>query len=148
MGKIGRSLKFPTIQNIIKANIHHIEREGQEYVGTDNLRNRGSLEWVLEVIQNPLFGIESYPSLTAKAAKLAWVIITRHVFWNGNKRTGMSVMKTFLRINGYRLNVTNDEIVEIARRIGGEYKEEDYSVEEFAEWIRDRLIVNEKQILQ
>jgi death-on-curing protein len=137
--KVSCSLKFLTREDIVKLNRRHIETTGGSYFEPDNLRNPDSLEWVLDAIQYPLFGIDQYPTLTEKAAMLAWVIIKGHVFYDGCKRTGMSALQLFLKQNDYQLNVTTDEIVEVALRIAGGYTEEDYSYEEFVQWVRDKL---------
>ena len=145
MGKTGVSLRFPTLEDIVKINRRHLDTSGEEYFEPDNLRDTGGLEWVLEAIQYPLFGVDHYPSLVEKAAKLTWTIIGGHVFWNGNKRTGMSVLHAFLRVNGYRLNTTNDEVVQIALRIAQANTEESYTYEEFVQWVRDRLVIDSRQ---
>jgi death-on-curing protein len=95
------------------------------------------LEWVLDAIQCPLFGIDPYPTLVEKAALLAWTIIDGHVFHDGNKRTGISALKIFLRVNGYDTKASDDELIEVALRIavGGE----GYSLRDFTQWIGERL---------
>jgi len=145
MGKISRPLKFPSFEDIVKNNRYHLKAAGQRYVGVDNLKERGSLKWVLDAIQYPLFGVGHYPSLVEKATKLAWTIIGGHVFWDGNKRTGMSVLYIFLRLNGYQLDTTNDEIVEIALRVAKARTEESYTYEEFVQWVRDRIVIDSQQ---
>jgi len=143
MEEISHSLNFPTFEDIVKTNLLHLELAGQRWVGVDNLKDRGSLEWVLEVIQYPLFGVDRYPTLAEKAAILAWKIIAGHVFWDGNKRTGMSILHGFLRRNGYRLDISQDEVVEIACRIAGKCSGETWAYEDFAQWVRDKMVFDE-----
>jgi len=145
MEKTGCPLKFPSFEDIVKTNRYHLKAAGQRHVGVDNLKERGSLKWVLDAIQSPLFGVDHYPSLVEKAAKLAWTIIGGHVFWDGNKRTGMSVLHAFLRVNGYRLNTTNDQVVQIALRIAQANTEKSYTCEEFVQWVRDKIVIDSKQ---
>jgi death-on-curing protein len=111
-------LRFPTREDIVRLNRRLVEETGGEFVPPDNLMNPGSLEWVLEAIQYPLFGVDQYPTLADKAALLAWIIIEGHVFHDGNKRTGMATLISFIRLNGYQLDVSPDEIVEVALRVG------------------------------
>ena len=147
MGQTGRPvtsphLEYPTREDIVDLNRTHIARFGGEFIPPDNLLNPGSLEWVLEAIQYPLFGVDRYPSLEEKAATLAWIIISRHVFYDGNKRTGMSAMIIFLEANGYLFQAPDDEIIEAALQIaqvetgdaGGEY-----SFQAFVEWVRKNV---------
>jgi death-on-curing protein len=133
-------VNFPTRDNIVKLNRRHTQREGSFYVEPDNLRNADSLEWVLEAIQYPLFGVDNYPTLAEKAALLAWVIIDGHVFHDGCKRTGMSALDIFIRQNDHWLDASDEEIVEVALKVAGENTESDYTFNEFAEWVRSRLI--------
>lgn len=98
------------------------------------------MDWVLEAIQAPeLFAVPLYPSLVEKAALLSWVIIDGHVFYDGNKRTGISALNAFLKTNGFALEVTTEEVVEIALEIarGGSLRV--LSREAFGDWITERL---------
>lgn len=141
MGEIKEPLIFPTFEEIVKNNHLHLTKAGQPIKGIDNLKEPGSLKWVLDAIQYPLFGSHQYPSIAEKAGILVWVIIDGHVFWDGSKRTGMSVLNIFLRVNGYRLKTTNEEIVEIALRIGDIDAEKEYTRKEFVEWIKKKLTI-------
>lgn len=61
------------------------------------------------------FGEEQfYPTVAEKSARLAYEIITRHPFLDGNKRTAMDVMLTFYQSEtGRRLMATNEEILKL-----------------------------------
>lgn len=141
MENTGNSVRVPSIEDIVGINRRHIERTGGRWTGADNLKEQGSLEWVLEAIQYPLFGVDLCPTLTEKAAQLAWTIIGGHVFWDGNKRTGMTALLLFLRLNGCRLNVTSCEIVQTALQIATAATSQDYGIADLVQWIRDRLII-------
>lgn len=54
---------------------------------------------------------ELYPDLFSKAAALMDSLVRNHPFVDGNKRTAITATALFLRINGYRLVVENDEMV-------------------------------------
>jgi death-on-curing protein len=133
-------LILPVREDIVLLNRRHIEQSGGMYVEPDNLIKPGSLEWVLEAIQYPLFSTDPYPTLCEKAAILAWTIIDDHVFYDGCKRTGMSALEIFIEENGFRLNATNEEILGVALRIAGGYPEEEYSFEQFAQWVRSMVV--------
>ena len=75
MGKASRTLIFPTREDITNLNRYHITNTGGFDDGGANLKNSGSLEWVLDAIQYPLFGVDNYPGIAEKAAILAWIII-------------------------------------------------------------------------
>ena len=65
-----------------------------------------------------MFGAELYQGLASKACVYAFNIITRHVFYDGNKRTGMASALWFLRKNGKKTpELTEDFVVEMALRV-------------------------------
>lgn len=84
-----------------------------------HLLNAGSLEYVVKAVQHRMMGIDIYPSLSRKAAAYAYHIITRHIFVDGNKRTGMACALLFLRLNGCLLiqNIRKESVVELAVNI-------------------------------
>jgi death-on-curing protein len=87
-----------------------IEASGGYFSPPDNLRNRESLEYILDAIENPIFGTCIFPTITEKAAALAHNIIVSHVFFDGNKRTAMHTAWMFLQSNG--VNMQPDSTVE------------------------------------
>jgi death-on-curing protein len=140
VGQNGYSLRFPTREDIIRLNRRHLERSGEEYFLPDNMVNPGSLDWVLDVIKYPVFGVDLYPTLAKKAARLAWTIIVGHVFWEGNHRTGMAALEIFLGTNGHRLAATDDEMEEVGYRLDSTDPNECLSCEGFAEWIDNKVV--------
>jgi death on curing protein len=140
LAEVGATLKYPTRLDLVDINRRHIRESGGFSVNRENLRNPASLEWVLDSIQHSeLFGIDQYPTPEEKAALLAWVIIEGHVFHDGSKRTAMSVMDAFLRDNGYILEATNDEIVQIAIEIARGQEQRSLTRDDFVRWTRDRI---------
>ncbi len=135
MAETGGALELPRYRDILNLNRRHIETTGGEWVAPDNVRNAGSLRWVLEAIQHPLFGSQRYPTLAEKAALLAWIIIDGHVFFDGCKRTGMAALEMVLWRNGYELQASGDQIIEIALRIARR-AEEPFSLDELIAWVR------------
>ena len=57
--------------------------------------------------------IEAYPTIVEKAARLMYFIINNHAFIDGNKRIGVVVMLTTLRLNGMNLKYTQAELIEL-----------------------------------
>jgi death-on-curing protein len=132
-------VKYPTIEQIIQANYRHLSESGHFFIPPDNLKERGTLEWVLDAIQYPLFGVDQYPTFIDKASILTWKIIRGHVFWDGNKRTGMTILHYFCRINTFYLNVKYPENRDAALLIADASEENKYSEVELTSWIRERL---------
>ena len=56
-------------------------------------------------------GQDLYLDLFSKAAALMDSLVRNHPFVDGNKRTAITSAGIFLRINGYRLIVENEELV-------------------------------------
>ena len=100
MEGFGGPVVYPTVETICGWNRQLILQSGREYVPPDNLLNSNSLHYILEAIKAPIFGIDQYPTLKEKAAAIGAQIITRHVFVDGNKRTGVSAACAFLIRNG------------------------------------------------
>ena len=131
---------FPSKQLIIDLNRDLIKNYGGYFEGEDNLENPSSLDWVLEAIQYPIFGYDKYPSISKKAAVLGWIINTGHVFYDGNKRTSTMAILIFLSANGFALNSSKEELIQIAERIS-KYKETNFSLDEYTLWIEERIVL-------
>jgi len=65
-------------------------------------------------IQAPYAGFgddEFYPTVQAKAARLAFALINDHPFVDGNKRIGITAMVVLLGINDYEVEATDDDLI-------------------------------------
>ncbi len=71
-----------------------------EFGGSRGLRDRGALE---AAIFRPQIGY--YDSLAEQAAALMESLANNHAFVDGNKRVSFAVTDTFLRVNGFYLDV-------------------------------------------
>lgn len=74
-----------------------------------HVRDAGLLASALARPATTLFGDDAYMSLELKAAALLESVVRNHPFIDGNKRSGWTLMVTFLWINGYRHHMTADE---------------------------------------
>ena len=139
MGKNGQRLNYyPTVEDIANLNRKLILQTGGNADGAGRFHNANSLEWVLGAIQYSLFDVDRHPTISEKAALLAWVIITRHVFIDGNKRTGFASMELFLEDNGFYISAKDDEIFVIADTIA-KSSINGYTLEQFTVWVRTHL---------
>ena len=129
-------MRFLNLYIVTQINELVINTFGGDYNPPDNIINRGTIEWVLERIENPLFGEDQYPTIFEKAALLLWYINTGHVFFDGNKRTAFVVAATFLKINGYNLVTSQDTVKEISLKVAT-YQQVNYSFEELVQWITE-----------
>ena len=74
------------------------------YGGGNGVRDRGLLE---SVLHRPKTGY--YNSLAEQAAALMHSLTNNHAFVDGNKRVAFAATGVFLRLNGYRIQVSADE---------------------------------------
>ena len=54
-----------------------------------------------------------YPTLAGKAAGLMHSVASNHALVDGNKRLALLATVVFLRINGYRVDLTDDEAFDL-----------------------------------
>jgi len=108
-----REIEYLTLEEVIELNRRLIEDYGGDFSGQTNILNEGPILYVLDAIQGTIFGTDLYPSVKEKAAALAHSIITSHVFFDGNKRTGMFTAWLFLMANGVVINL-DPSIVDLA----------------------------------
>lgn len=81
--------------------------------GTTGLRDEALLESALSAPFLGFAGMDAYPSLQQKAARLCYGLVKNHPFVDGNKRIGTHVMLVFLALNGVELCYTQSELADI-----------------------------------
>jgi death on curing protein len=86
-------------------------------LGAGPVRDIGLLDSACHRPRAGLLGQEAYPTLTAKAAALMHSIAGNHALIDGNKRLALLATVVFLRINGYRLDLTDDEAFDLTMAV-------------------------------
>ncbi len=87
--------------------------------GTDGVRDDGLLDSALCAPFQSFDGIDVFPSIQQKAARLGFGLIKNHPFVDGNKRIGAHVMLIFLALNHIELEYTQEELTEIILKVAG-----------------------------
>ena len=105
--------KFVSQQAVLRIHARQVERFG----GTPGLRDEGLLESALAQPQATFGGQILHPTIFEQAAAYLYHLAMNHPFIDGNKRTAFAVMDTFLRANGYRLEITDDEAYNLVMRV-------------------------------
>lgn len=105
------SLLFLTQDEILLLHEQNIE----EFGGTHGLRDEGALESALLAAENRAYYEEA--GLAICAATYAYHHSQAHAFIDGNKRIAAAATELFVRLNGFRLQVTNAEIIELFLKI-------------------------------
>jgi len=100
-------LLFPTIEEVLDLHKQAIE----EFGGAHGLRDEAALESALMAAENRAY--YETASLAICAATYAYHLTQAHAFIDGNKRIAAAVSELFLSINDARLELTNDEIVDL-----------------------------------
>jgi death on curing protein len=134
-------IKYLEFSDLIEIHHRHLSSEGIETSFAGVLHNPNSLGYLLDVVRIEQSQSDPYPTLAEKAAVYTFNIITRHVFVDGNKRTGMTAMFWFLNLNGADLkDITSKEIVNVALSIA----ENKMAFDELVQWIDQRIIFTDK----
>ena len=112
------------------------KRQIAEHGGGDGIRDEGLLLSALARPQNLYAYSEIAPDISALAASLAFGIAKNHPFIDGNKRTALVVSRTFLLLNGFNIEATQEEKYLTFLKLA----EGNLSEEELAEWFRQKLV--------
>lgn len=97
-----------------------------DFGGARGIRDSGLLESALARPFQTFGGEDLYPTVFEKAAALAESLIVNHPFIDGNKRTGMLAMVTFLFEYNFVLTAGEDDLYNFTISIStGETKFDD-----------------------
>lgn len=123
--------KFVSYSQVLRIHQRQIELFG----GTDGIRDEGLLESALAQPQATFGGELLHPTISEQAAVYLFHLSMNHPFIDGNKRTAFAVMLTFLKLNNYRLNVSQEEAYHLVIQV----VERHISREELAQYLVDKL---------
>lgn len=110
------------------------KRQIAEHRGGDGVRDEGLLSSALARPQNILAYTDN-ADIAALAGAYAFGIAKNHPFIDGNKRTALVVMRTFLLLNGHRFEASQEEKYTTFLKLA----EGSLSEDELVEWIRSKL---------
>jgi death-on-curing protein len=82
-------------------------------LGAGPVRDLGLLDSACHRPRSGLLGQEAYPTLVGKASALLHSLACNHALVDGNKRLALLGTVVFLRINGYYLDLTDDEAFDL-----------------------------------
>lgn len=78
-----------------------------------HIRDHGLLASALARPATTLFGVDAYPSLDRKAAALLESVVGNHPFFDGNKRSGWTLMVALLWLNGFAHDFATDDAFDL-----------------------------------
>ena len=79
-------------KQILKLHSELVEKFG----GIDGVRDKGLIESSINNVYQSYFGVEKYPTIEEKAARLCYSFIKNHAFLDGNKRIAATLFIYFL----------------------------------------------------
>ncbi len=124
-------MKYLTVQDVLLLHSLAIDKYG----GSHGLRDFGLLESAVMRPQATYGGEDLYPTVFLKGAALVHSLLLNHQFVDGNKRTAMFSVMTFMELNGYVFKAEQKEIVETALWIENQKPE----IEEIADWLKKHV---------
>jgi death on curing protein len=83
-------------------------------VGDDVPAEFGLLESAVMRPQTTVGGADAYPSIHDKAAAMFHSLVRSHPFLDGNKRTAVAAMVVLYRLNGWRIEMEQGDMVALA----------------------------------
>lgn len=98
-----------TVEHILNLHKEVISRYG----GAHGLRDKNLLDSCVNATFQSFDDIEMFPTIQEKAAKLGFGIAKNHAFIDGNKRTAVHVMCSYLIANGIYLKYNDQEIIDL-----------------------------------
>lgn len=99
--------------------------------GIDGIRDEGLLDSALSAPFQSFGGIDAFPSIQQKAARLGYGLVKNHAFIDGNKRIGTHAMLVFLALNRIELDYTQEELSDTILKVAAD----EYSFHDLLEWI-------------
>ena len=104
-------MRFFTLAEILELHQLNIERFG----GSPGIREQGALESALMAAENRAY-YENADAISCAAA-YGLHLCQAHAFVDGNKRIAAVACEGFLRLNGFNLTATNDELIAVFLRL-------------------------------
>ena len=103
-------MRYLTIEDILIIAVGH--------VGNYQLLNENQLPYLVGIVGEKFGDTDLFPTVFQKAAVYAHHIITGHIFFDGNKRIGLTCALRFLELNGYsRRPDIEDSIIDLGFKI-------------------------------
>ena len=121
-------MKYLTVKDVLLLHDIAIDKFG----GSHGLRDLGLLESAVARPESSFGGEDLYPTIFLKAGALVHSLLMNHQFVDGNKRTAMFSVMTFLELNGYKFVAKQKEVVNAALWIENKKP----TIEEISKWLK------------
>lgn len=121
---------YLTFQEAVKFHVLYMRKLGETRFG---VFDRNLIESALARPQHA--AVYENAGIIRQAATLLYGLIKNHPWEGGNKRTATFLMNLFLKRNGWRLETTVSEIVELVLAI----ESDKWKTDEIENWLRSRV---------
>ena len=81
--------------------------------GSHGIRDIGLIESAVSRAYATFSGNDLYETVEAKIAATTYSLVSNHGFVDGNKRIGIATMLLLLQLNGYKLQYSQQELIDL-----------------------------------
>lgn len=125
-------MRYFTFEEVLELHFMVVE----DFGGAHGVRDENRLRSLIESPQLVAFGVAQYETVFEKAAVYMRNCIADHVFVDGNKRTGTTLMVIFLTRHGVNLSASPKELEDFAVRVAVAH----LTVADIAAWLEAHAI--------
>ena len=104
-----------------------------KYGGSHGIRDLGLIQSAIARPQSSFGGDDLYSNVFDKAAALFHSLMFNHAFIDGNKRTTIVSTSRFLSLNGFELDVSQEDFVAFPLLVENKH----LSIEKISKWIEN-----------
>ncbi|MBS5971866.1 MAG: type II toxin-antitoxin system death-on-curing family toxin [Finegoldia magna] len=108
----------------------------EEFGGLCGVRDENLLDLSLNSSYQTFLGEDLYKGNINKIVHLGFSLIKNHPFIDGNKRIGTHVLLVLLELNGYSLEYSQKELIEIILSISASEKTE----KDLLAWVKNHIL--------
>ena len=107
----------------------------KKFGGVVGIRDEKFLDSAIYAPFQTFGGNELYPTIIEKATRLGFGLIKNHPFIDGNKRIGTHSMLTFLAINNFIVECSEEDLIEIIIRVA----DGSFDYVDFLNWLMEHI---------
>ena len=123
-----------SVEDIILLHQKVVDRTG----GSQGIRDIGLVESAINRVFATFDGEELYKTTEAQIAVITYSLINNHGFVDGNKRIGIVTMLLLLRLNGYILQYSQQELIDLGLGLAAKRLNEN----DIQQWIKEHRRCN------
>ena len=124
-----KNIVYITLDTVVAIHDDMVNRYG----GSHGIRDLGLIQSAIARPQSSFGGDDLYPNVFDKAAALFHSLMFNHAFIDGNKRTAIVSTSRFLFLNGFELDVSQEDFVVFPLLVENNY----LSIEKISKWIEN-----------